>query len=192
MNTPTHTIINLVLLKKQTHEKYLLPVILGSLFPDFLIMIFYFYQKIIKGIPEEIIWGELYFEPGWQIVFDIAHSIPVFIVFTAVFFILRQKYSYLFCLSVVLHALFDLPFHNDDAHRHFYPISGWKFESPVSYWDPEHFGLWFTIFEALLFLAGVIFLIKAYKRKRNKWIVAGILAVYFLFFIFAFFMWVLR
>ena len=28
----------------------------------------------------------------------------------------------------------------DDAHRHFYPLSDYRFISLVSYWDPRHYG----------------------------------------------------
>jgi hypothetical protein len=27
--------------------------------------------------------------------------------------------------------------HGRDGHRHFFPVSGWRFESPPSYWERE-------------------------------------------------------
>jgi len=29
----------------------------------------------------------------------------------------------------------DFPFHAEDAHKHFWPLSDWRFHSPFSYWD---------------------------------------------------------
>ena len=42
--------------------------------------------------------------------------------------------------AALLHLTFDLPFHHDDAHPHFWPFSDWRFTSPLSYWDPAHDG----------------------------------------------------
>ena len=32
--------------------------------------------------------------------------------------------------SMALHCFKDLPLHNDDAHRHFFPLSDWRFKQP--------------------------------------------------------------
>ena len=42
--------------------------------------------------------------------------------------------------AALLHLTFDLPFHHDDDHPHFWPFSDWRFTSPLSYWDPAHDG----------------------------------------------------
>lgn len=55
--------------------------------------------------------------------------------------------------SMLLHMLADLPLHHDDGHRHFWPISNWRFESPVSYWDPNHYGLYAGAAELVLFVS---------------------------------------
>ena len=44
-------------------------------------------------------------------------------------------------IAALLHIALDFPLHADDAHRHFWPVSDWRFFSPVSYWDPAHNGL---------------------------------------------------
>lgn len=43
-------------------------------------------------------------------------------------------------MSMVFHSLGDLPVHHDDAHRHFFPFSDYRLISPISYWDPQHYG----------------------------------------------------
>ena len=57
------------------------------------------------------------------------------------------------CLSMVGHSLLDLPVHNDDAHRHFFPFSNYRFISPFSYWDPNHYGRIVAFVEMALVLA---------------------------------------
>ncbi|WP_419857635.1 hypothetical protein [Candidatus Palauibacter irciniicola] len=94
----------------------------------------------------------------------------------------------LFVASMILHALGDLPLHREDAHRHFFPFSDWRFTSPVSYWDPDHYGGYAAIGEVLLVLAVSVFLFRAY-RGRGRWIVAGVAGVYALFVGFAVLMW---
>lgn len=63
-----------------------------------------------------------------------------------------------FALSGLLHLAGDLPLHAEDAHRHLWPLSDWRFISPVSYWDPAHYGRIAAPIEAL-FAAGLIVLL---------------------------------
>lgn len=56
----------------------------------------------------------------------------------------------LFALAALLHLAGDLPVHATDAHRHFWPLTDWRFVSPVSYWDPAHGGQWFSWVEGTL------------------------------------------
>lgn len=66
--------------------------------------------------------------------------------------------------SMLLHVAVDLPLHGEDAHRHFYPLSDWRFVSPVSYWDPARYGRIVAPFELLLvaILSALI-----YRRVRT-------------------------
>jgi hypothetical protein len=52
----------------------------------------------------------------------------------------QRRLIFLLAASALLHMFFDLPLHHDDAHRHFLPLSDWRFESPISYWDPRYYG----------------------------------------------------
>jgi hypothetical protein len=51
------------------------------------------------------------------------------------------------------HNVADLLTHHSEAHAHFYPLSDWKFESPVSYYEWEHHGRAYMIAETALALA---------------------------------------
>ena len=77
----------------------------------------------------------------------------------------RQGIALLFA-SIILHALEDLPVHHDDAHRHFLPLSDFRFESPVSYWDPNHYeGIVGALEIGLVLIASIYVL----RRARSRW-----------------------
>ena len=69
-----------------------------------------------------------------------------------------------FCASALLHLAFDFPFHNDDARPHFWPLSDWVFESPLSYWDRAHHG---TLVGAAEWIACAVCLVVLWIRFRE-------------------------
>ena len=73
----------------------------------------------------------------------------------------------LLALAALVHLAGDLPLHADDAHRHFWPLTDWRFHSPVSYWDPAHYGGAFSIIEAVL---GVALCVVLWRRFRAAWV----------------------
>ena len=79
----------------------------------------------------------------------------------------------------------DLPVHHDDGHPHFWPFTMWIFESPLSYWDPRHFGAWLGAFEIALAVALVVLLWRRFERPLPRAAIAAVavadLSVPFLF-----------
>ncbi|MDE2877611.1 hypothetical protein [Candidatus Palauibacter soopunensis] len=208
MTTPAHAALSLIVLGRS--ERNALPVALGAVAPDLPMLVFYFWERLARGVSEGRIWSERYFDPGWQVVFDIPSSIPLLALALCILLVLIGRRSAagripppgvvaalrparltewaLFVASMIIHALGDLPLHREDAHRHFFPFSDWRFTSPVSYWDPDHYGGYAAIGEVLLVLAVSFFLFRAY-RGRGRWIVLGVAGVYALFIGFAVLMW---
>jgi hypothetical protein len=139
MNTPAHLALSILIWRNQTGWMAAAAVSFGAILPDMPIFMFYFYQKSI-GTPEQLIWSAKYFEDSWQLLFDVFHLIPIalFIMLLSQWF--DRRLVFLIAASSLLHMLMDLPLHHDDAHRHFLPLSQWRFESPVSYWDPRYYG----------------------------------------------------
>jgi len=169
MNTPGHIVMNLAFLGKKQKPEHILPLVLGGILPDIPIYIFYAYQKFVVGMPELFIWAVVYFLHEWQVVFDSFHSIPILL---AGFFLASQSkrltwFVPLFA-GMLLHSLIDLPLHSEDAHRHFYPLSDFRFESPVSYWNPEHYGFIATVAEILAVIFASIYVLKWNKKKWVK------------------------
>ena len=173
-------------------------------------LVFYIWERLVRGMSEGRIWSERYFDPGWQVVFDIPSSIPLLALALGLVVLLGRRAASagpgpesgvasglrggwrtapaLFVASMILHALGDLPLHREDAHRHFFPFSDWRFTSPVSYWDPAHYGGYAALAEVVLVLAVSVFLFRRY-RGRGRWIVAGVGGIYALFIGFALLMW---
>lgn len=138
---------------------------MGAILPDASMFLFYGYQKFV-GSTESDIWNTLYFTDHWQWFFDIFNSIPVFLLIAVLAYWRKQRMLFLVSASAFVHVLFDLPVHNDDAHRHFLPISNWRFISPVSYWDPKHFGVYTMCIEFLLsILASFYTAMPKFKRS---------------------------
>ncbi|MDE2719268.1 hypothetical protein [Candidatus Palauibacter polyketidifaciens] len=208
MTTPAHAALSLIVLGRS--ERNALPVALGAVAPDVPMLVFYAWERLVRGVSEGRIWSERYFDPGWQVVFDIPSSIPLLGIAICILLALIGRRSTaghipsagvaaaprparltawaLFIASMIIHALGDLPLHREDAHRHFFPFSDWRFTSPVSYWDPEHYGGYAAVGEVILVLAVSIFLFRAY-RGRGRWIVAGVAGIYALFIGFAVLVW---
>ncbi|HEY9772104.1 MAG TPA: hypothetical protein V6C71_26970 [Coleofasciculaceae cyanobacterium] len=140
MNTPGHYILNLALLGKTIAPKNNTAIAIGAIVPDIPIFIFYFVAKFIYQMPSGKIWSEAYYKPFWQNLVALFHSIPLALLGAAICYRLNCQPGIILFISMVCHSLLDLPVHNDDAHRHFFPLSNYRFISPFSYWDPNHYG----------------------------------------------------
>src|SRR5918996_1226720 len=84
MNTPAHAMLNLALLGRRDRPERALPILLGSVLPDVPIFLFYVWVRLVQGMPDARIWTEIYFQPGWQALFDLFHSLPLILIGLAV------------------------------------------------------------------------------------------------------------
>ena len=190
MNTPAHIVVNLIVLGRENNTKSIAAVVAGAVLPDLPMMVFYAYAKIWRRIPEQIIWNTTYHNAGWQIFFDLFNSLPLIAVGYIAARIAGARHLAILFVSMALHCLGDLLLHNDDAHRHLFPLSDWRFNSPVSYWDPQHFGNIAGPLEAAVVVAGCIFLIKKYHSLKGRSLVAGLASTYALYWGYVFWVWV--
>ena len=182
MNTPSHYIFNLALLGKVAPNDNI-AITVGAILPDLPIFVFYAVAKLIYKLPERQIWSEAYYEPLWQNLVAISHSIPLALIGFCLCLYCHWKTGAVLCLSLVLHSLLDLPVHNDDAHRHFFPFSHYRFISPVSYWDPKHYGNWVATVEILLVLALTPVVFNQLHTGLTKGVVVAIDLFYLMSFI---------
>ena len=177
MQTPAHVAISLFLWRSSENWKQTLAIVSGAILPDLNMFFFYGFQKLI-GSSESDIWGKLYFQPEWQLFFDLFNSIPIYAVVAMIAYWIDRRLLFLLATSSLIHCLCDLPLHNDDAHRHFLPLSNWRFISPVSYWDPQHFGIVAAIVELVVAVAAAVYLSVGQFSHSIRWSSCIVLAVY--------------
>ncbi|MDQ6960523.1 MAG: hypothetical protein Q9M27_05780 [Mariprofundaceae bacterium] len=181
MNTPSHLVINMLLLDGIAGKESESSVALGSVLPDIPIWIFFLYARLIRRLPQHKIWREAYYEPEWQGLFDAAHSFPLVLVGMATMAWFDMSWWFWLFASMGLHALFDLLLHHDDAHRHFFPLSNWHFASPVSYWDARYHGVIAARVEVLAVLFACIVLWQLTLLPAMRWLVGAIASLYALY-----------
>ncbi len=190
MNTPGHAVVNLLVLGRRDRASLFAPIALGAILPDLPMMLFYLYQKTWLGTPERTIWSESYYELGWQGFFDIFNSLPLLALAALVAYAMKLPRVLALFASMMIHAFCDFLLHHDDAHRLFFPFSEWRFASPVSYWDPRHYGAIVSSIEIVVVIIGAVWLFKQYPAKGPRSFLAFIVACYLLYIAYAFVVWV--
>jgi len=172
MNTQSHVILSCTLLRFCGGERLSrlprvnLVLCCGALVPDLPIYLFFAWGTLLARIPQQRLWSEVYFEPDWSALVGAFHSFPIWGTGILLCWLLRQPRAALFCAAALLGAAEDFFLHHDDAHMHFWPLSHWRFISPVSYWNPAHHGIPATLIEILVVTLAGAWL---WKRLETRW-----------------------
>jgi hypothetical protein len=156
MNTPSHAILNLLVLSGFAPNATL-PILIGAVIPDVPMFVLVVWARV-QRIPASEVWSTVYWQPFWQDFTHGFHSIPIALIIAIMAHLLRVDWLKWLCISAILHSLGDLPVHHDDAHRHFLPLSQYRFISPISYWDRQYYGQTVACIEILLVVAASIYL----------------------------------
>jgi hypothetical protein len=157
VNTPGHGVLNLAVLGRPEHPEWNVPIVLGAVVPDLPMFVLAFVATVVLRQPQRQIWSETYFQPGWQIAADVPHSFPLLLGAFAAAAALGRPRVQRFVASMLLHSCFDVFVHGTDAHRHFFPLTGYQFVSGISYWDPTHHGTAVFIVETLVVIASSVY-----------------------------------
>lgn len=189
MNTPAHVVLNLLCVQAIAPAPMLTPVVTGAILPDAPIFLFYFVEKVLRRTPEAVIWREAYYQPHWQNFIDLFNSLPLMGVGLLLALHFRSTAGLLLVGSMMLHVAGDLPLHHDDAHRHFFPLSDWRFHSPVSYWDPRHHGAIASLFEIAAVIISCAVLFYSYDSLSGKLTIGLVGTSYALYFGYVFAVW---
>ncbi len=165
MNTQSHAIINVALLSRKDKPHLHLYALLGGVLPDVPMFIFFGIETLILKHSQGKIWSEQYFLPQWQNIFDIFNSMPFILIALGIGYYFRSERVTVFCWSMLLHCIADFFLHREDAHRHFFPFSQYTFISPISYWEPDHYGQIASVVEILAIIVASVFL---YPRLQSR------------------------
>ncbi len=154
--------------------------LIGALLPD-ASLFFMWGLANLQGVPESVIWNQWYYSDQWQHIGAMTNSIPVFLIIAIFSIAIRQSIHqehthvrgwfalvFIGAIAALLHALTDLPLHHNDGHPHFWPLSHWVFSSPVSYWDPNHFGTQWSFFEWLIAAVLIVYLWRQFKNRFTR------------------------
>lgn len=163
MNTPAHLIFGLTAFGAPRRPLVTAAALTGALLPDLSLYLLASWHLFVLGTSPETVFGTLYFSEGWQRIFRIDNSIVLWGCGLAVALMARSAWGTALCGAALLHLGLDLPLHHDDGRAHFWPVSTWIFQSPVSYWDPAHYGDLVSVIELLAVLACCVILWRRFR-----------------------------
>lgn len=181
MNTLAHIIITSAALSRRQAPNRNRAVIMGALVPDASMFVFFAWSRI-QGWSGDETWNVQYWNEPWQTIGAASNS---FILFGALLlFAAWRQWPWLACasLAALIHVGLDFPLHADDAHRHFWPLSDWRFASPVSYWDPGHHGRLGSALETLGVIVAATLLWKRFPSRPWRTLFVVLMALQILAF----------
>jgi hypothetical protein len=135
LNTPAHLIFGAAAFSRPDRRGTFTASILGALAPDLSLYLMVSASLWWFGIPASTVFRELYYSDAWQAVFAVDNSIVLWGLALALARWRRSVIATAFAGAALLHLALDFPLHTHDARQHFWPLTDWVFESPVSYWD---------------------------------------------------------
>ncbi|MEM8545578.1 MAG: hypothetical protein AAGF66_16485 [Cyanobacteria bacterium P01_H01_bin.119] len=189
MNTPAHVVFNLLCVGRQDTTALIAPAVVGAILPDAPMFIMYFLAKVVWRQPESVIWSQTYYQAGWQNFTDLFNSIPLLLLGLGLCWWAKSPVGIVLFVSMLLHVAGDFPLHHHDAHRHFFPFSDWRYESPLSYWDPRYHGRIVSRVETVSMLVGCGILFYTYQSIVGKATVALVGLSYGAYFLYGLVVW---
>lgn len=142
MNTPAHLIFGAAAFGKPAHRWTIAAALAGGLMPDLSLYLLVGWHLLILGTAPQVVFGELYYSDAWQSVFAADNSLILWGIVFALALWRGWRPLMAFTGAALLHIALDFPLHAGDGRAHFWPLSDWIFDSPVSYWDRSHHAGW--------------------------------------------------
>lgn len=172
MNTPAHLIFGAAAFARPGQRQTLAAALLGAALPDLSLYGLAGWALFVQGIAPEVVFRDLYYSPLWQQIFAIDNSFVLWGGALAVAIWARRRWAVALSGAALLHVLFDFLLHHDDARAHFWPLTDWVFQSPVSYWDPAHHGTLVGLAEIAVSLGLCWVLARRFGGWHRLWIAA--------------------
>ena len=107
----------------------------------------------------------------WIALHNLPHSLVALGLLALVMFGFRRRrwarLALWFAAGAALHSVIDIFTHAGDGPMFLYPLSTFRFDSPVSYWDPAYYGRTFTALEFILDGLILTYLVRAMSQLRR-------------------------
>lgn len=175
MFTQTHLLIGAAIFARPGRQAVALAGLMGALVPDSDVWTMFVVERL-RGASGCEVFHYRYWEPPWTTLQILLNSIPGYfalVVLSLVILFLPGNRSRRMALIVIafsscalLHVGIDFLLHHDDARAQWMPFTDWVYRSPISYWDPDHYGRFFRIFEILV---GLTLAASVGLRFRTSW-----------------------
>lgn len=179
MITPSHLIYNWALgTKLQLARIEKTGLIIGGFLPDLPTYVFFMVHTFIIGSSQQAMWDNLYFDSAWTPIITLSHSFILWPILVLIGHWCRFRLLKWVALGSLFHASLDFLVHNDDAYRHFWPLTEWKFMSPISYWDPNHYGHIVGALDTIIIFGLLYFLMRQTTARRTRLLIVGLATLY--------------
>lgn len=170
MTTQSHVILNTAFLSQRDKPYLHRYAFIGAVLPDLPMFFFFAVETFIRKTSQRELWSERYFVQAWQNLFDVFNAVPLILILVGIgYYLFKSEKITVLAWSLLLHCGFDFFLHNDDAHHHFFPLTDFAFESPISYWDRDHYGHIVGPIEALVTLVVSVYLFRRLKTQIARW-----------------------
>ena len=185
MITPTHAVINAVVARRSSDRTAIsfrsrVAFVVGGVAPDLALYVLSLaavvYYPVIDGVSvgdaHERAMYDLYFNsPWWLAGHNLLHAPIILLALIAGASLLKAPWRRrvrFFAVGALLHSVIDILVHHDDGPLVCFPVS-WsiRFVSPVSYWDPDHFGWFLRPIDLAITVAGAVWLIGWWRSRRS-------------------------
>jgi len=173
MNTPAHLIFGMAAFGRPDAGKVTAAALAGALVPDLSLYVLAGVHLVVLGTDPQVVFGQLYFSDTWQTIFRIDNSFILWGLGLGLALAARSAWALAFCAAALLHIGLDFPLHHDDGRAHFWPLTNWVFASPVSYWDPDHYG---GIVGAIETMVALVLCVWMWRRYTGR-LVRGLIVV---------------
>ena len=184
MITPTHAVVNAVLarstgLRTKLSVQSRVAFVVGGVAPDIALYILsvaaVVYYPLIDGVSisdaHERAMYDLYFNSPWWIAgHNLLHAPIILLAVIAAASLFTSSWRRRirsFAAGALVHSMIDIFVHHDDGPLVFFPVS-WsiRFSSPVSYWDPDHYGWFLRPLDLAISAAGAVWLTRWWRSRR--------------------------
>lgn len=167
MNTPAHLIMGAAAFGRPDARAVTWWALAGGFAPDVSLYVMAGVSLFVLGLSPQLVFDELYYSDMWQQVFAVDNSFILWGIGLGLALWRKVAWAVAFCGAALLHIAFDFPLHNHDARMHFWPLTDWKFISPISYWEGARGGdIVGAIEVALVAVLGVYLL----RRFKDVWL----------------------